>query len=81
MIFIHSIKWPVHERLSDVALILILSVLLPADLDLLQVVTLETLQLMLWAITGYRCPGWDTTPLARHLFEEVSVLAAEDEHR
>ena len=78
---IHSIQWPVHEELSDVALIQLLPVLPTADLDLLQVVTLELLQLMLWAVTGFRCPGWDTTPLARHLFEEVRMLAAEDEHR
>ena len=34
------------------ARIKMLSVLLPADLDLQQVVTLELLQLMLWAVTG-----------------------------
>ena len=40
------------RNLSDVALIQLLSVLLPADLDLLQVVTLVLLHLMLWAVSG-----------------------------
>ena len=40
------------RNLSDVALIQLLSVLLPADLNPLQVVPLVLLHLMLWAVSG-----------------------------